>query len=129
MFWASASSKRLQPAEGRAPIAQEQELQTTTEIDHVSHIEHEQRNTQFNNSIVFRRSLDNLRQRNPGYATAVLKRLAHIPSNVAVAENVRDVLDFMVSQTVAAWIVTDMTWSPHWSSDIFHCKTTMGYRV
>eukprot|EP00435_Cladocopium_sp_Y103_P018359 s1225_g4.t1 len=86
-------------------------------------------------------------QRNPGFATAVLKRLARLPSNVAVAENVKDVLEFMVSQTVEVNVIHcnaaiavcargDGLW-PHaldflrkmmnlqLSPDVFTCSSTM----
>ena len=43
-----------------------------------------------------------LRRRNPGFATAVLKRLARDHLGVATVESVRHVLDFMMEQKVEA---------------------------
>ena len=45
-----------------------------------------------------------LRRRNPGFATAVLKRLARDHLGVATVESVRHVLDFMMEQKVEARI-------------------------
>ena len=45
-----------------------------------------------------------LRRRNPGFATAVLKRLARNDLGVATVESVRHVLDFMMEQKVEARI-------------------------